>query len=653
MKKDLFTDGISHIDVDAVERLLQIERDMTRKNARQKRTRLLIIPAAALIALLGLLVCMSAVIIPFIPKTYDLDYGESALIEEKPFGNNQNVWVYYVNDNGTQKRERVRIPASTDNVFLTWKHLNAVGDEVKMLDYTEKTNEMQATVVPGTLWEFLQQELFPVSKSVIVTLSPQITSYDNYNALVESLTQTLAKYKGVAPEQVILLMGGEQEHPIGPSDSAISGQLQFTYSANARIFMPGQTVEITVSMTNISDTDVVYYGSQMAFYPDVKLMAKRMTVAGTEVYSLKYLDRPMTDEYAKYVLAPGGTRTITYTFPIPGDAYLSSYSLTVFFGESSCTFNQVITLVKDYNLGYIPSPSVYFSHFMSAYGFHSDSFEGAIEKLSYNGVDLFDILNMVPVDWLPGYHGQIYDSELFQYRWSEYAPEGDTLTREYKFTAYALPDGMTLPCSIAPKDTLFVSLLKMGFDAEDAQVIMAQAQALPEDSNSSAGIPLGEKGSSTLCITRTTAGQYAILYSFTSASSSDDFPPEYSFEIIYSEDDMTFLYFRISAEQEAHPTDVLFNGPIEFDYSGNPTGILCRLADEHLDKVLDILNNRNWQNGSLELICEYQISINGQQFGYSASEGVFCNSEIFLCLSEQDRGTVNTILESYEIIVEE
>ena len=36
MKKDLFTDGISHIDVDAVERLLQIEQNMQAKKKRQR-----------------------------------------------------------------------------------------------------------------------------------------------------------------------------------------------------------------------------------------------------------------------------------------------------------------------------------------------------------------------------------------------------------------------------------------------------------------------------------------------------------------------------------------------------------------------------------------------------------------------------------------
>ena len=99
MKKDLFTDGISHIDVDAVERLLQIEQNMQAKKKRQRYARLLLIPAAALIALM---VCMTAVIIPFIPKTLDVAY-------EPVKGLPENVWVYYVNDKGTQKRERVNL----------------------------------------------------------------------------------------------------------------------------------------------------------------------------------------------------------------------------------------------------------------------------------------------------------------------------------------------------------------------------------------------------------------------------------------------------------------------------------------------------------------------------------------------------------------
>ncbi|MBO5756089.1 MAG: hypothetical protein J6S28_00175, partial [Clostridia bacterium] len=201
MKKDLFTDGISHIDVDAVERLLQIEQEMQAKKRRQRYARLLLIPAAALIALM---VCMTAVIIPFIPKTLDVAY-------EPVKGLPENVWVYYVNENGTQKRERVNLPGGTQNVFAAWKHLNVVGDEVEILNYSVETDTTQPTVVPNTLWEFVQQQLaLSAQKSVTVTLSAQITSYDNYDALIDSLTQTIAKYAGIDPEQVRILIDGEQ-----------------------------------------------------------------------------------------------------------------------------------------------------------------------------------------------------------------------------------------------------------------------------------------------------------------------------------------------------------------------------------------------------------------------------------------------------------
>ena len=96
-----------------------------------------------------------------------------------------------------------------------------------------------------------------------------------------------------------------------------------------------------------------------------------------------------------------------------------------------------------------------------------------------------------------------------------------------------------------------------------------------------------------------------------------------------------------------------FTGPIEFDYPGNPTDFLCRLTDEHLGEVLHILNNTPAQSGTLEFDCDYPMYINGQEFGYSSSQGVLGNHDIFLHLTEQDRQTINAILVLYEIIVHE
>lgn len=329
MKKDLFTDGVSHIDVDAVERLLQIEQNMQAKKRRQRYARLLVIPAAALIALM---VCMTAVIIPFIPKTLDVAY-------EPVKGLPENVWVYYVNDKGTQKRERVNLPGGTQNVFAAWKHLNVVGDEVEILNYSVETDATQPTVAPNTLWEFVQQQLaLSAQKSVTVTLSAQITSYENYDALIDSLTETIAKYAGIDPEQVRILIDGEQ---IG-----IAGTLQFYHSlqdgsAIVLAVTAGSKLEITVGMTNISDQDIEFTGSWSAFAPSAIL-----TMGNTAV--ITHEDFPMTEEYQKYVLAPGESREITYTFPIPENAARGEYDLLVTFGEQDFVFEKAVHVIGEY-----------------------------------------------------------------------------------------------------------------------------------------------------------------------------------------------------------------------------------------------------------------------------------------------------------------
>ena len=202
MKKDLFTDGVSYIDVDAVERLLQIEQDMERKRLRSKRARLLLIPAAALVALL---VCVSLAMIPFIPKNLDIAYEPSE-------GLPGNVWVYYVGENGKQQRELVKQPAGTQNMFASWQHLNELDGQVQLLNYSVTTEPMAGTTVePNTLLEFLQQLGKREEQTIVTaTLSAGITSCENYDALIDSLIQTIAKYAGVSPEQVRILIDGEQ-----------------------------------------------------------------------------------------------------------------------------------------------------------------------------------------------------------------------------------------------------------------------------------------------------------------------------------------------------------------------------------------------------------------------------------------------------------
>ena len=614
MKKDLFTDGISHIDVDAVERLLQIEQDMQAKKKRQRYARLLLIPAAALIALM---VCMTAVIIPFIPKTLDVAY-------EPVKGLPENVWVYYVNDKGTQKRERVNLPGGTQNVFAAWKHLNVVGDEVEILNYSVETDTTQPTVAPNTLWEFVQQQLaLSEQKTVTVTLSPQITSYDNYDTLIDSLTQTIAKYAGIDPEQVRILIDGEQ---IG-----IAGTLQFYHSlqdgsAFVLAVTAGSKLEITVGMTNVSDQNIEFTGSWSAFAPTAIL-----TMGNTAV--IEHEDFPMTEEYQKYVLAPGESREITYTFPIPENAVRGGYDLLVTFGEQDFVFEKAVHVIGEY---LAPTDvAAEFHEFLSIYGFNTTDptlFRAAVEQLSFSGMNLFDIMTRVPIDYAEGYSGEEHGSQWFSYGYMT-LPNGNS--NNY-FVAKNIPDDMRLPCGITFADTLYHSLCKMGLTDFEAEEIIARLEIGDEQQ-----IYLGNNG---LYLTRDQEGNYIMRYSTLTVLSSSNYPA-YSLDIIYSRAEMIAQLFLVKAGVGDFSTDA-FTAPIT----------IAPLAYESPDKELNDSDAQTlvdifmgyigtWKTGELvDAEFDYRIISKGMVYRYSTRTGILADSGGYMSLSNEHRQIVNEIV---------
>ena len=611
MKKDLFTDGISHIDVDAVERLLQIEQNMQAKKKRQRYARLLLIPAAALIALM---VCMTAVIIPFIPKTLDVAY-------EPVKGLPENVWVYYVNDKGTQKRERVNLPGGTQNVFAAWKHLNVVGNEVEILNYSVETDTTQPTVAPNTLWEFVQQQLaLSAQKSVTVTLSAQITSYDNYDALIDSLTQTIAKYVGIDPEQVRILIDGEQ---IG-----IAGTLQFYHSlqgCDTVAVTAGGKLEITVGMTNVSDQNIEFTGSWSAFAPTAIL-----TMGNTAL--ITHEDFPMTEEYQKYVLAPGQSREITYTFPIPEQAVCGAYDLLVTFGEQDFVFEKVVSVIA---FGYIPSDSVLeFQEFLIKYGFYTTDptqFRAAVEKLSYSGLELFDLMTEVDADYAEGYSGEEYASRWFSYG---YTLQPDHSCNNY-FAAMAKPDDMRLPCGITFADSLYNSLCKMGLTDHEAEEIIA---CLETDGGQQIYL-----GNNALCITLDDNGNYVIRYNFMSGLLSSPYPA-YAIEFTYARDTMIMRGFVIKAGNQGFSTDAftvpITVAPLAYE---NPDR---ELNDSDAQTLIDIFLSYNgtWKNGEVDAEFDYLITSKGMVFRYSTRAGVLADRSGYISLSNEHRLMVNEIV---------
>ena len=311
-----------------------IARAETPEPTRKKAGIMIAIIAAAL----ALLACTALVIIPFIPKNLDIAYEPSE-------GSPGNVWVYYVGENGKQQRELVKQPGGAQNVFASWQHLNEVDEQVQLLDYQITTEPMAGTtVVPDTLWEFVMQQMGKRDEQTIVTatLSAGITSYENQDALIESLIQTIAKYAGVSPEQVRILIDGET---IG-----ITVPLQFWHNLQGGgdvIIGTGDTLEITVGMTNVSDGIIHYTGSSSAFVPDATLRMGNIVI--------EHEIRPFTEDEAHLTLAPGESREVTYRFIIPTDAPTGVYDLTVTYKGDSFTFTQAVQVVVTTVLDILPT----------------------------------------------------------------------------------------------------------------------------------------------------------------------------------------------------------------------------------------------------------------------------------------------------------
>ena len=619
MNKNLFSDGLGHIDPDAVERMLRIEDDLARKAARRRYAW---VKPVLIAAALALMLSAVLVIVPFIPKKLDIEY-------QPVKGPDQSVWVYYTTENGAQKRERISLPGGAGNVFEAWKHLNAVDSAVEILGYEEVTDQdAGATVVPNTLWEYMKPEFFPASgqKTVTVTLSAQITSCDNYDTLIESLQKTLAKFAGVDAEQIRILIDGEQ--------TVVVGGLQFYHSLQGGgpvVGVLGSTFEITVGMTNRTLKDIEFTGSWMAFVPNAIL-----TMNDTNV--ILHEDYPMTEEYQKYILAPGESREMTYTFLIPEQATCGEYDLVVSFGEHSFTFEKAVQIV---GFGYVPSLSVSateFHEFLLKYGFNTtdpEAFKQAVGMQTYlNDQSVLDIMNSYSVEYAEGYSGEEHGSNLFAYGYTRH-PDGSC--NNY-FGGLALPNDMRLPHGIAPGDRLVDSLHKMGVDTETAQDTVERAKKLFEGEQ----IRLGDNFN-TFCITRNRHGEYIIHYDFIAAPvDGDPAPPEYSLELVYNETNMVFICFYVKAGYGDFSVEMI-SSPI-FVSSMSSSALGRELDADETRQLLAIIDSTTRQDGKPDVTCDYRIAFDGFLFSYSTETGILMGQERYYEFSDEQRLIVNKIV---------
>ncbi|MBO5842742.1 MAG: hypothetical protein J6R46_07070, partial [Clostridia bacterium] len=555
---------------------------------------------------LALTMCASLAVIPFIPTTLGLDYLTSPSDGTEIAFKEQNTWIYYV-ENGKQKREYVRLPSDTQNVFMAWKHLSAVGDEVELLDYRFESDHAQATVVPDTLWEYLQQAFSPASGTMSVTLSPEITSCENYDTLIKSLAETLAKFAGIDPEHVKIMIDGEQ--------SILAGGLKFYHNLQDQLVFAGGQMVITVGMTNVSDYDIEFTGSWTDFAPKAKLRAD--TIIYVE-HLLLPLPNDSTTEIAEYRLAPGESREVTYTFDIPENAELGAYDLIVSFGGQEFTFEKAIKVFsyEDIFIEYTDADSA-FRTFMDTHGFATLSDmefrTSTLLNLSYLGRNMFDIMTPTSPSYPDGIEGRALTSLFFTYEYLHEIGVKETI----EFTAKALPDGMVLPYGITAEDSLIAALCKTRYRQEDATKI-TQEKINTVFTNLDGSPP-------TLYLT----------WHDTYCAFEYEYSGNTSMEIRYSADDLRFECFIVKSELPI--TTIGLSGPITFDHPNDGVTHTAKLLPEDEQQMLEILNLGNWkENTEDDIFVEFHLTVGTKSLHYNATSGTFWNEHFqqVLVLSE-------------------
>ena len=576
-------------------------------------------------AVLALLACTALVITPFIPTTLEIDYITSPTDGTEIAFGKRNVWIYYTTENGKQKREYVRLPGDDQNVFAAWAHLNGL-DESYMLHSVEYTDE--ATLA---------------GRYVIVTCSAALQEHPNAQALRASLQKTFAHSMGIPVNQVAV---------------HFSDPLQFSHDLTDTPIRvkSGETFTVTVTMTNVSDKDIVFKGAESDFVPKAKLRAKFLQYS---LYEIDPLMHESTGEIAEYRLAPGESKSVTYTFRIPyakaGLTAMTGYDLIVSFGKQSQTFEQVTTVVlyfaasgarsafENFTLSHTCEDRTELQSIWGSYTYQGESIMEQMRIWSDDGS-----MNDNPV-WNEG--GNIMQGEQLLFEYSNSAIQlryGWIEIQSYSFTATALPDGMTLPMGITEQDSILDALIKMGVDEQTALEYLAREGTIQIAGNTisdmtSSSIDFEPKGTIDLVCN---ANHYLITCTLKKMiiPGSDPYPhATRSFSLAYDRDSQSFLGIRFDITLPTRPS-ITFDALPTFTLIGGEKRTIT-LTQEQADILRNAMTNGTWKSSVQDAEYDCKGMIGDIEIGYASKSGILQVGSFSVQFGLNDWIEVNKMLE--------
>lgn len=204
MNEFLLVDAITCIDNDLIEKYISMKSILQKKQDTSKKHK--IFRWSAIVAACMIVVILATFIIPYIPVRYELNYSYIGTNGQEIYILDSNIWIYYV-DGSNMKRERVTLPCTAENIFITWKYLNNIGDDVELIDYEVVITGMEnITDFEGeSVANDEQAEHFVLN----ITVSESIRNYgsgDSYEKLITSLEMSMTKYSKIDFAEVHIIL---------------------------------------------------------------------------------------------------------------------------------------------------------------------------------------------------------------------------------------------------------------------------------------------------------------------------------------------------------------------------------------------------------------------------------------------------------------
>lgn len=200
MNNFLLDDAISCIDGELIEMHLKKRNALRKKKVKNKAP--IWMKWSSIAVACCVMLILATFIIQYIPVSYNLDYSYTGSNGEDTYILDENVWIYYV-DGSNIKRERVSLPCTAENVFITWKHLNDIGDDIVFVSCKIESNGMESgSSFDGENVDNYKQGDYFVLNILITGNLKDYAKDENYSKLIESLKRSMTEYSNINFDEV-------------------------------------------------------------------------------------------------------------------------------------------------------------------------------------------------------------------------------------------------------------------------------------------------------------------------------------------------------------------------------------------------------------------------------------------------------------------